>query len=163
MTILNDTRFIDGLEDNTRKSMIELLNKNLADTTALTLAVKQAHWTLKGAGFIGVHELLDDVADRLRESSDEMAERIMIIGGQAMGTIEAVNSSNSMEKYPTDINNVDDHINHLVTRFAAVGKNIRKAIAEAGDAGDENTADLFTGISRQIDKDSWFIGANIQK
>lgn len=155
-----DTRFVGGLADNTRASMAELLNERLADTVALTLAVKQAHWNLKGPGFIGVHELLDEVADRLRESADTMAERCQVIGGTARGTVEVVGTAARMEPYPTDVVQVEDHVRALTARFADVGGRLREAIDAAGEAGDEDTADLFTEVSRQVDKDGWFIGAN---
>jgi len=156
-----DTRFVNGLSDNTRKSMTELLNSRLADAIDLTLAVKQAHWALKGNGFIGVHKLLDDVADRLSESADLMAERIMVIGGQAKGTLQTANEASKMSPYPSDINAIEDHITALTERFSDVGARVHIAIDEAGEAGDEGTADILTEISRQIDKDAWFIGANI--
>ncbi len=155
-----DTRFVGGLADNTRAAMAELLNERLADAIALTLAVKQAHWNLKGPGFIGVHELLDEVAVRLRGSADTMAERCQVIGGQARGTVEVAAEAARMDPYPTDIVAVEDHVRALTARFADVGGRVRAAIDAAGEAGDEDTADLFTEVSRQIDKDGWFIGAN---
>lgn len=158
-----DTRFTGGLSDNARKSVNEILNARLVDVIDLTLAVKQAHWTLKGAGFIGVHELLDDVADRLRESSDLMAERAVTIGGHADGTSQAVSKSSNMEAYPADITDIEAHINALLERFNVIGSNVRQSIEEVGEAGDEGSADVLTEVVRQIDKDAWFIGANIKK
>ena len=155
-----DTRFVSGLEDNTRKAVIDLLNARIADVIDLTLAVKQAHWNLKGTGFIGVHELLDDVADRLRESVDTMAERCQVIGGQAQGTLQVANKRSEMTPYPTDLVDVQDHVRALTERFAEVGARVRKSIEEAEEAGDADSEDLFTEVSRQIDKDAWFIGAN---
>ncbi len=156
-----DTRFVGGMADNTRSAMAELLNERLADGIALTLAVKQAHWNLKGPGFIGVHELLDEVADRLRDSADTMAERIQVIGGTARGTVEVTGTAARMAPYPLDVVRVEDHVTALTERFADVGGRIREAIDAASEAGDEDTADLFTEVSRQIDKDGWFIGANV--
>lgn len=152
--------FVAGLNDQTRHKMIDLLNARLADTVALTLAVKQAHWNLKGPGYIGVHELLDDVADRLRDGADLMAERAVILGGHARGTIEVAAEKSTVEPYPVEMESIADHIAALKDRFLAVGKSIREAIEDASDAGDADTEDLFTEVSRQIDKDAWFIGAN---
>lgn len=156
-----DTRFVSGLNDNTRKTVITLLNKRLADMIDLALAVKQAHWTLKGPGFIGVHEMLDQVVDRVNESADMIAERVQVIGGQAQGTLQVVSAETQMAPYPADLVNLDDHVTALVARMADVGERVRAAIGEAGEVGDEDTADLFTEVSRQLDKDAWFIGANI--
>ncbi len=158
-----DKRFVSGIEDNTRKSLIELLNARLADMLDLSNAVKQAHWNLKGAGFIGVHELLDSVYDRVNEGADMMAERAVIIGGVAKGTSQDVVSNTKMKAYPNDITDIEEHIQALTERFADVGKRIREAIEETSEAGDPDTEDLFTEISRQIDKDAWFIGANLKK
>ena len=156
-----DTRFVSGLEDNARKTAIDLLNARVADMVDLTLAVKQAHWNMKGRGFIGVHELLDDVADRLRESVDTMAERCQVIGGQAEGTVQVVSGRSEMTPYPTDLVEVEDHVRALTERFSDVGARVRAAIDAAEEAGDADTADLFTEVSRQVDKDGWFIGANV--
>lgn len=156
------TNFAGDLNQDTRKKMVDLLNKNLVDTISLTLAVKQAHWNLKGLGFIGVHELLDDVADRLRESADTMAERAVILGGHATGTIEVVSKKASLEAYPVELTDIEKHIEALKERFLALGGELRAAIDTAGKAGDEDTADLFTEVSRAVDKDAWFIGANSQ-
>ncbi|PYE84934.1 DNA starvation/stationary phase protection protein Dps [Pseudoroseicyclus aestuarii] len=155
--------FISGEDAQTRHKMVDLLNASLSETIALTLAVKQAHWNLKGQGFIGVHELLDDVAERLRESTDTIAERAVILGGLAKGTAEVVAEGAKMEAYPTEITAIEEHVEALKDRFLSVGEVVRKAIEAADEAGDDDTADLFTEVSRQIDKDAWFIGANSPK
>ena len=153
--------FAEPLSENVRGEMSSLLNEALASGIDLTLAVKQAHWNLKGTGFIGVHELLDDVADRMRERVDLMAERAVIIGGVAKGTVRTAAKETKLDAYPEDVIEITDHLQHLSDRFVAYGKQIRDAIDSAGDAGDEDTADLFTEVSRGIDKDAWFIGANL--
>ncbi len=155
--------FVEGLTEDTRSKMIDLLNARLSDTIAMTLAVKQAHWNLKGRGFIGVHELLDEVADRLRDAGDLMAERAVILGGQAHGTAEVVAKGSNVEPYPTDIENIQDHIVALTERFMAYGSKLRDAIDQADDADDDDTEDLFTEVSRIVDKDAWFIGANAER
>ncbi|QYX56132.1 DNA starvation/stationary phase protection protein Dps [Roseovarius sp. SCSIO 43702] len=153
-------KFASGIEDNTAKKMVGLLNECLAETVDLTLAVKQAHWNVKGQNFIGVHELLDEVADRLRDISDEMAERAVVLGGVAKGTSQVVSDASPMEAYPVEETDIKAHLDALTDRLKALGGRLRKAIDTAGEAGDEDTADLLTGASRTVDKDAWFIGAN---
>ncbi|MFP7569516.1 DNA starvation/stationary phase protection protein Dps [Marivita sp. S2033] len=157
------TNFAGGLNQDTRSQMVDLLNENLVDAIALTLAVKQAHWNLKGRGFIGVHELLDEVADRLRNGADLMAERAVILGGIAKGTLEAAAKETRVSPYPEAATDIAEHIEALKERFLEVGEAVRGAAKTAGDAGDEDTADLFTEVSRAIDKDAWFIGANAEE
>jgi starvation-inducible DNA-binding protein len=152
--------FVSGLDDQTRHKMIDLLNARLADMVALTLAVKQAHWNLKGPGYIGVHELLDDVADRLRDGADLMAERAVILGGHAKGTVEEAAKQSKIDAYPLELEKITDHISALKERFLKAGELVRSAIDDAADAGDSGTEDLFTEVSRTLDKDTWFIGSN---
>jgi starvation-inducible DNA-binding protein len=57
---------------------------------------------------------------------------------------------------------IGEHIDHLTSRFKEVGHALREAIEAAEEAGDEDTADIFTEVSRSVDKDAWFIGANAQ-
>lgn len=152
--------FVTYLSDNNRQAMVDLLNSRLADTVDLTLAVKQAHWNVKGPSFIGIHELLDEVADRLRESADTMAERCVVLGGQAKGTTQTVASETSLSAYPEEAQNQVIHVDALTERFKQLGRSLADAIQDAAEAGDEETADLFTEVSRTIDKDAWFIGAH---
>ena len=152
--------FVAGLNDNTRSQMVGLLNDRLADAIDLTLAVKQAHWNIKGPSFIGIHELLDDVADRCREHADTIAERCVILGGQARGTIQTVVAETDLPPYPVEAQDQARHVEALKERFMAFGAALRDSIGAAGEAGDEDTADLFTEVSRTVDKDAWFIGAH---
>ncbi len=152
--------FVAGLNGQTRKKSIDVLSETLTDTIAMALAVKQAHWNLKGPGYIGVHELLDEVDARLRDGADLMAERIVILGGIAKGTAETVAKGTGIKAYPMDIVDIQDHIQALKERLEAMGETVRKAITATAEAGDDDTADLLTGVSRAVDKDTWFIGAN---
>lgn len=155
------TAYVTHLDDNVRHSMIEVLNDRLADSTDLQVALKQAHWNVKGTGFIGFHELLDTVAGNVREASDTMAERAVILGGYARGTIQVAVEKTTLDPYPVELEAIPDHAAQLRDRLMAFGGKVRQAIEAAGEAGDEDTADLFTEISRIVDKDAWFIGAHV--
>jgi starvation-inducible DNA-binding protein len=150
----------NDLPSNARSVAIELLNARLADTIDLALAVKQAHWNLKGPQFIGVHELLDELRGELDDYVDKMAERVTALGGTALGTSQVVTKSTALPAYPTDIYTIKDHLTALVERWSLVANAVRKNIDEAGDAG---TADLFTEASRGLDKSLWFLEAHIQE
>ena len=153
-------RFVSNLEDNTIGQMTDLLNARLAGAIDLVLAVKQAHWNTTGKNFIAFHELLDEVANRLRDISDSMAERAVILGGVAKGTLQNVAERSLLDAYPDDILETGDHIRELKERLMAYGGELRDAINAASEAGDEVTADLFTEACGIVDKDAWFIGAN---
>ena len=150
------------LPDNTRKAMIVLLNARLADAIDLRLAVKQAHWNVKGPTFIALHEFFDAVQGRVDTFVDDIAERAVALGGVVAGTAQAAVKGSTLQPYPTDITNEKDHLVALAERISAFGKLAREGISAADEVDDKDTADLFTGISRQMDKDLWMVEAHLQ-
>lgn len=152
---------VTDLKDNIRAAMIGLLNARLADAIDLKLAVKQAHWNVKGPSFIGLHELFDQIATRCDGHVDVIAERVVQLGGQALGTSQVVTKATALKPYPTDITAEGDHLEALRERLSAFAAASRAAIDEADEAGDADTADIMTGVSRAVDKDLWFVAAHL--
>jgi starvation-inducible DNA-binding protein len=146
----------NDLPDNTRKATIALLNARLADAIDLRLAIKQAHWNVKGANFIALHELFDQIQGRVDVFVDDIAERAVTLAGIAEGTAQAAVKGSKLPPYPTDLTEQKAVLQAVADRLA------REAIDTADEAGDKDTADLFTGVSRQIDKDLWFVEAHLQ-
>lgn len=145
-----------------REQLVKLLNARLADTIDLALSAKQAHWNVKGPSFIALHELFDKVASVAGESSDEIAERITALGGVAEGTSRVVHERSQLPDYPLQIARGSEHVNALADSLAMLAKASRAAIDSATELGDADTADLFTAMSREIDKHLWFVEAHTQ-
>jgi starvation-inducible DNA-binding protein len=154
-----DTR--NDLAAEVRGRMVELLNGRLADAIDLGTQAKQAHWNVKGPSFIALHELFDQVAEHVEDHIDTVAERVTALGGIAHGTIAAVSRATTLKPYPRDITEGAQHVDALSAALADFGAKVRKAIDESARAGDAGTSDLFTGISREIDKDLWFLEAHL--
>ncbi len=150
-------------DQNGRGVSVALLEARICDGIDMSLITKQAHWNLKGPQFIGIHLMLDTFRGEQDEFVDTMAERIVQLGGTALGTVQEVAKKSALEPYPVDIYQVSDHIHALIERYAAVANAIRKSIDEAADAGDADTADIFTEVSRGIDKQLWFLEAHTQE
>ncbi len=150
----------NDLNDNAKQTVIGLLNARVADGIDLALITKQAHWNLRGPQFIAVHEMLDGFRTQLDGHVDTMAERVVQLGGTALGTSQAVAQSSSLPAYPTDIYAVADHLAALTERYGAFANAIRRGIDQAAEAGDATTADIFTAASRDLDKALWFLEAH---
>lgn len=149
------------LPSNARSTVIGILNARLADSIDLALLTKQAHWNLRGPNFISVHEMLDPLRTELDGHVDTMAERIVQLGGIALGTTQAVAGATALPPYPTDIVAVTDHLHALIERYAAVAAAVRQGIDASDEAGDKDTADILTGYSRALDKALWFLEAHL--
>jgi starvation-inducible DNA-binding protein len=166
MTVMARTAvpYAVGIEvpPTTRAKLVGLLNQRLADMVDLFNQTKYAHWNLKGASFIALHELFDDVAERVEEQCDLLAERAVALGGAAEGTTRQAAARSAIAEY--DLSAVDgpQHVKALARQVAALAASVRKAIQVSADAGDPTTADLFTEVSRALEKDLWFLEAHLQ-
>ncbi len=145
-----------------RRSVSAILNERLADVLDLAMQAKQAHWNVKGPNFIALHELFDQVYAELLAATDDIAERVVALGGVAEGTVAAVAKQSHLPTYPLNIATGAEHIDALATSLAAFGKAVRRDIDRTAELGDADTADLFTGLSRALDKQLWFLEAHRQ-
>jgi starvation-inducible DNA-binding protein len=150
------------LSEKTRRNVIVILNDRLSDAIDLQSQVKQAHWNVKGPHFIALHELFDKISDAMLEQIDEIAERITSLGGTAEGTVAVAARRSKLKNYPLSITSGRDHLLYLSTQLSVYGKSVRGAIETTTDLGDADTADLFTQLSREIDKYLWFLEAHLQ-
>lgn len=144
-----------------REKVNSVLNQTLAATLDLKTQTKQAHWNVKGTDFYQLHELFDEMAGELEEYVDLVAERVTALGGTALGTARMAAAASILPEYPLEAVGGIDHITALADRYAAYAKHVREAIDSTGELGDADTADLYTEISRTIDKRLWFLEAHL--
>jgi starvation-inducible DNA-binding protein len=152
----------NDLPQAARTKVIELLNARLADSIDLQTQMKQAHWNVKGPNFIGLHELFDKINEDVEDYVDDIAERATALGGVVEGTARMVAERSQLPEYPLKIADGRKHVEAVATALAAFGKVARKAIDQSNELQDADTADLFTQISRGVDKYLWFVEAHIQ-
>jgi starvation-inducible DNA-binding protein len=151
----------NDLSEQVRTAMVRLLNERLADCIDLQTQTKQAHWNIKGPSFIALHELFDQINGAVEDYVDEIAERAVQLGGVAEGTARMVARRSALPEYPAVVDG-RSHVDALSSALAAFGQSVRKAIDEADKHGDRDTSDIFTEVSRGIDKWLWFVEAHSQ-
>lgn len=145
-----------------RADLNVLMNRRLASAVDLQSQMKQAHWNVKGPSFIGLHELFDRIAGSVEIYVDQIAERIVQMGGTAEGTVRMAAERSLLAEYPVAIADGSAHVQAATKAISSFGNEVRNMINEADDLDDADTADLFTEISRGIDKWQWFVEAHSQ-
>jgi starvation-inducible DNA-binding protein len=151
----------NDLSEATRTKAVELLNVRLADAIDLQTQTKQAHWNVKGPNFIALHKLFDEINEAVSDYVDDLAERAVQLGGVAEGTARIVAKRSALTEYPPSAVDGPSHVEALSSALAAFGKSVRKSIETSNEFGDLDTADLFTEISRGVDKWLWFVEAHL--
>lgn len=152
----------NDLPKQSRIETIDLVNKRLADAIDLHMQMKQAHWNVKGPNFIGLHKLFDEIHASTGEYVDTIAERAVQLGGVAEGTVRISAERTLLPEYPQGIAEGPAHVNAVSIALAAFGHEVRQSIDEADELNDADTADIFTEVSRGVDKWLWFVEAHAQ-
>jgi starvation-inducible DNA-binding protein len=150
------------LPADTRQKLVALLNQQLADTSDLRTQTKHAHWNVKGLNFIALHKLFDELAEQLNEYVDEIAERATALGGVAAGTARTVAANTRLPEFPDGASDWKAVVTALADRYARLARSTREAMDESDELGDQDTVDLFTQVSRALDKSLWFLEAHLQ-
>lgn len=150
------------LDQTVRGQMIELCNRQLADTFDLYSQNKQSHWNVKGHDFFQLHKLFDTLAAEVLPFVDEIAERITALGGQAFGTARMAARSSRLTDLPLD--NIEGMmvVEAMAGCYANICASTRQAIDKSDKAGDLSTSDLFIEISRTLDKHLYFLESHLQ-
>jgi len=151
-----------GVPEEHRQTIVALLGERLADSADLRSQVKWAHWNLKGLHFIQLHELFDSIASRLDDQTDALAERITTLGGVAHATAREVASRSTLNEADLKASDASSMLKFLVHNVAHHANALRNAVGDSDKLGDPITSDLFTTLTRDLDKDLWFLEAHLQ-
>lgn len=152
----------NDLPEGARREVVALLNQRLADCIDLQTQSKQAHWNVKGASFIALHKLFDEINAAVAEYADLLAERVVQLGGIAEGTVGVVAERSTLVDYPIGLSTGAEHVAALSDALATFGRTVRVGIEEMNELEDAGSADILTEISRGVDKWLWFVEAHQQ-
>lgn len=149
------------LSDHVRKQSVALLQARLSDCLDLETQLKQAHWTVRGLNFYQLHQLFDALHGEIEEFVDTIAERIASIGGIPDGRVKTTAANSSLYEYALETHGGEGHLKAVAAVMAQFGKALRADIDAAAELGDADTSDVFTEVSRAIDKQLWFVEAHL--
>lgn len=150
-----------NISSKSRESLVIILNSCLADSLDLSAQAKQAHWNIKGPSFISLHKLFDDVAKSARNYADLIAERIVQLGGTALGTLQVTSIATTLPQYQTAPISQNEHLNLLSASLAIYSANMRRTIEFSTYLKDDVTGDIAIEITRGSDKWLWMVESHL--
>jgi starvation-inducible DNA-binding protein len=151
-----------SLPEETKTKLIDTLNTVLATTSDLRSQVKQAHWNIKGPQFFARHELFDNLAAKLLDYTDVIAERAATLGGYATGAVRLSAARSQLPEYDLRVVDGKHHIRTLVDRYSEYNRLVRRAVQEAGEHNDPAMEDLYTEVLRATELDMWFLESHVE-
>jgi len=127
---------------------------------ALAVNGKQAHWNVRGANFIAIHELLDSVVDHAQDWADEAAERVVALGLPVDARLATVAGKVAPTSVPAGFTPWDEMVRDIIADMDLVIADVQAAI-DGLDEVDLTSQDVVISIKEGIEKDRWFLFAHL--
>jgi starvation-inducible DNA-binding protein len=148
-----------GLESDVRLAIVDILNIMLADETILTTKTRGAYWNNRGANYFSLRTLFETQSKLLDNISDEMAERVRILGGIAISSLEEVFGLTRLEEQPSLVSD----ILHLLADQETVIRFLREDAKKCSEEyEDEGTSILLVEVMRLHEKMAWMLRSSIE-
>lgn len=141
-----------------KNKVIESLNKQLANHTVLWGKIHNYHWYVKGPHFFSLHTKFEELYESTAVIVDDLAERILAIGGQPIGKLAEAVEESSIDEGEYGLN-AESMVKQLVDDYEVITAEMRNGVKESENAGDDSTADMFIAYTQDIEKDVWMLQA----
>jgi starvation-inducible DNA-binding protein len=150
------------LEEPVRLEMTEQLNQMLADTMTLRDLYKKSHWQVAGPTFYQLHLLYDKHFGEQAELVDEIAERIMLLGGLSIAMAPDVAETTRIERPPRGREEVPVQLSRLLDAHQIIIGQCRELAERADKLGDDGTNDLVVSdVLRTNEMQVWFLSEHL--
>jgi len=152
-----------GLSEEQRTGVIELLNKDLANSYLLLIKTKKFHWDVVGPQFRSLHELWEEQYQILTETIDSIAERVRALGGFPVGTAKGFVEYASIQEQADSVPLATEMVAQLVDDHELIIRNLREHIDKCSEEfHDEGTADFLTGLMEGHEEMAWMLRSFIE-
>jgi starvation-inducible DNA-binding protein len=152
-----------GLTSEQCQGVVELLNRDLADSYLLLVKTKKYHWDVVGPQFRTLHQLWEEQYQALTLSIDSVAERVRTLGGYPVGTMEGFLKLASLKEHAGDIPTATGMVERLVDDHEQVIRNLRDHVDQCSqEFHDEGTADFLTGLMEGHEEMAWMLRSFIE-
>lgn len=151
-----------GLATDAREQIAQLLNTLLSDMYVVMTKTRNFHWNVTGPQFEPLHALFEGQYVLLAESIDEVAERVRMVGGYALGTLTEFGEMTRLSERPGWYPSAHEMVAALLDDYEVTIHNLRRDIDRlSNDLGDEGSTDLLVGILRMFEKSAWMLRATL--
>lgn len=147
-----------GLPVNETKQNIELLNVLLANFQVYYQNLRGLHWNIRGKRFFELHVKFEELYNQSQLRIDEIAERVLTLGGTPLHTFEDYMKHNRLEVGKNIIND-EKAVELIVKSLAALLVIEREILSNAGEINDEGTTSMMSDLITEQEKDIWMMQA----
>lgn len=138
------------------KTLQEVLNKQVANWTVLYTKLHNYHWYVKGDQFFTLHAKFEELYDTAALNMDELAERLLAIGGKPVGTLAECLKEASVQE-ASGQENANQMVRAITMDFRTMADEMKTGIKMATEQGDDVTTDLLIAMVSELEKQNWML------
>jgi starvation-inducible DNA-binding protein len=138
--------------------VVDELNVLLADATVFYQKLRHYHWNIEGRHFFELHAKFEELYDRWAVSIDEIAERILMLGGVPLHTLRSMLDAATLAEDDTTPA-APGMVDAVAADLAALHDRAGALIATAEEADDRGTANMLDALRDSMEKDVWMLQA----
>ncbi|AKP48219.1 MULTISPECIES: Dps family protein [Bacillus] len=144
------------------EKLLEIVNKQVANWTVLYTKLHNFHWYVKGSQFFVLHEKFEEFYNEASENIDELAERLLALGGQPIATLkESLEVASVKEAEGTET--AEEMVQATVNDFSILIKELKEGMDLAAEVGDDTTGDMLLSIHQKLEKHVWMLNSFLGK
>lgn len=138
--------------------LVKEMNIQVSTWSVMYAKLHNYHWYVKGNQFFTLHTKFEELYDEATLHMDEIAERILTLGGKPVATLKE-HLEQSVVKEATSKENSDEMVKAVVDDFGEIMKSLKKGMDLAAKDGDDMTVDLLNATYQSIEKHQWMLNA----
>lgn len=146
------------LDENKVKGIVSSLQGLLADFQVFYTNIRGFHWNIQGKSFFTLHAKFEDMYNDTAEKVDELAERILMLGGVPVNNFSEYLKVSRIK----EVSNVVcgcDAIQHILDSYKIIIAEERALLSQASEAADEATVALMSDYLKEQEKLIWMLVA----
>jgi len=146
------------MDTSITKTTVDVLNKQLADWNVLYVKLHNYHWYVKGGDFFTLHAKFEELYNEASIHIDELAERVLIIGGKPLATMReyldtsGINEANKLVK-------AEGMVLDLIHDYQYLIEDLKEGMEITDFEKDSVTHDMLLAIREQLSKHVWMLKA----
>ncbi|MCA1028788.1 MULTISPECIES: Dps family protein [Cytobacillus] len=140
------------------EKLIQSVNKQVANWTVMYVKLHNYHWYVKGSNFFVLHEKFEELYNEANDHIDELAERILALGGNPVATMKDCLDTASIEE-ATGKEDARDMVQSVWSDFEKMLDELQEGIELADEAKDEATGDMLIAVKQSVKKHNWMLKA----
>ncbi|MFD2442969.1 Dps family protein [Bacillus sp. CGMCC 1.16607] len=142
--------------------LTNIINKQIANWSVLFIKLHNYHWYVKGNQFFTLHTKFEEFYNEASLHIDELAERLLAIGGKPVATMkDCLNMASIQEASGSE--SAEEMVQSVSNDFSLLVKELKEGMSIADEANDEITSDMLLAIHSSLEKHVWMLKAFLGK